>query len=326
MFLKFQILFSSFRIALLFCLISVTSYAQEQPYSAKVASAVETYAFLRGQSAALNEIAKQFPQLKPEVASAEKKMKGTFYRAEKNIEKFLQSELQISHFKILKKQIDSLLQVQFKKPIEKEKYARDFLKKANERVYAINDTILHKRIMSFIYHDAPHEEINDGHLNFFLTENHPKAQKADLKIPVPKSWLAEEAESPQTIQQFTSFNGTGIEKILLTAYDLPDHLDGITLNKKTVSEMLSPESNLIRSEPATIDDIPGMMIEVEEHFNIGDSPMKIRMLQFMFVQDKKLYCIQGSVGPVETKINLEMHLKKYEPLFRLIAANTEIEN
>nr|WP_294781227.1 hypothetical protein [uncultured Flavobacterium sp.] len=212
MFLKSPIVFSMCRIAMLFCLLPFCSYTQVKQYSPKVSQAVETYAFLKGQRAALGEVAKQYPHLKKEVAFAEKKLETSFGRAENNIEQFLKEELQDSHFKLLQKEIDSLLKEQFKIPIEKEKYALDFLAKANERIYSINDTILHQRIMSFVYQDAPHEEIKDGHLNFFLTENHPKAQQTDLKIPIPKSWTAEEAESPQTIQQFTSFNGTGIEK------------------------------------------------------------------------------------------------------------------
>nr|WP_294781228.1 hypothetical protein [uncultured Flavobacterium sp.] len=103
-------------------------------------------------------------------------------------------------------------------------------------------------------------------------------------------------------------------------------MHNIVLNKSTISELLSPETNLIRSETATIDGVPGMMIEVEENFNTAASKMKVRILQFMFVQDKKLYAIQGSIGPVEASRNLEKHLQKYELLFRLIAANTKIEN
>lgn len=39
-------------------------YAQQQAYSGKVKLAIETYAFLKGQNAALKKIAVQFPDTK----------------------------------------------------------------------------------------------------------------------------------------------------------------------------------------------------------------------------------------------------------------------
>lgn len=66
-----------------------------------------------------------------------------------------------------------------------------------------------------------------------------------------------------------------------------------------------------------------MMVEVEETLN--QDKVKIRMLQFMFTQKQKLYCLQGSIGPADISKNLEPQIKKYEPLFRLIADRTEID-
>ncbi|MNL39268.1 hypothetical protein D3C87_1615360 [compost metagenome] len=131
---------------------------------------------------------------------------------------------------------------------------------------------------------------------------------------------------PETIQQFTSHCGKGDEKILIVVYDLPAEESHIILDKKSISEMIPPESNLIRTDTVTIDGRPGMMIEVEETLNSTDNKMKIRMLQFMFTQKRKLFCLQGSIGPVEANKNLEFQIKKYEPLFRLIAASTQIDN
>lgn len=54
--------------------------------------------------------------------------------------------------------------------------------------------------------------------------------------------------------------------------------------------------------------------------------MKIRMMQFMFTQKQKLYCLQGSIGPVHAEKNLDFQIKKYEPLFRLIASKANLVN
>ncbi|WP_125721283.1 hypothetical protein [Flavobacterium ustbae] len=310
---------------ILFLYLSVTvAYSQTKQHSPKTVLAIETYVFLKGQSAALKAISNQFPTLRSDVSAVEKRSESSFGRAAFNIEQFLQTELESSQYKLLQSEIDLLLKQQLKNPIEKEKYAKDFLKLADERLHIMTDTLLYKGIMAFKYHDAPHQEITDGHHDVFSKANHQKAGENEFKIPIPKSWVAEEAEIPETIQQFTSFNGKGLEKIILMIIDLPDESASLILNEKSIKEMIPPQSKLIRSETAIIDDKPGMMIEVEESINTPTTTMKIRMLQFMCIHEQKLYCLQGSIGPVTAERNLAVHIKKYEPLFRLIASKTEI--
>jgi hypothetical protein len=313
-------------ILFLYVAVQAPVYSQMQEYSPKVAFAIETYVFLKGQSTALKAVSKQYPALRDAAAATEKKAESSFGRAAKNIERFLQDELEHSDYNLLQSKIDSLLNEQLKNPIEKEKHARDFLRYAEKRLHFIPDTLLYKGIMSFKYHDAPHQEIKDGHLDIFTSYDHPKSRQTMVKVPVPKSWIAEEAEIPETIQQFTSCNGKGIEKIILMIMDLPAENKNFILNEKSIKSILPPQTTLLRTEAIMIDNRPGMMIEVEENLNTHSDSMKIRMLQFMCIHEEKLYCLQGSIGPVKADRNLAFHIKKYEPLFRLVAARTEIGN
>lgn len=312
-------------ILLIYCTFPTLFYPQGQKYEPKVQLAIETYAFLKGQSAALQMVALQFPTLKPEIAAAEKNSKILFRRAEQNIERFLDDEMDDKEFDILQDRIDSLLNAQLKNPIEKKEHARDFLKKVKDRPSLIADTLLLKGILSFAYHDAPHQEIADGYAKTFSTKGHPKADETTLKLPIPKSWRAEEPEMPETIQQFTSYCGNGNEKIVIVAYDLTAEKQDLILDEKSVSEMIPPQTKLIRTDAVIIDDQPGIMVEVEEILHLSNDKMKIRMLQFMVAQKRKLYCVQGSIGPVAIHENLEPQIKKYEPLFRLIAAKVQID-
>jgi uncharacterized pyridoxamine 5'-phosphate oxidase family protein len=74
----------------------------------------------------------------------------------------------------------------------------------------------------------------------------------------------------------------------------------------------------------TIGGRPAIIIEVKE--TINSAKKKVRMLQFMLIHNRKLYCLQESFGTVEASKNLELQIKKHEPLFRLIAAKTQIAN
>jgi hypothetical protein len=309
-----------------YCVFPTLFYSQIHKYSPKVSVAIETYAFLKGQSSALQKIVFQFPELRPNIKAAEKNSKVLFGRAQRNIERFLQDELDNLEYTKFQYNIDSLLTEQLRNAIEKEKYALDFLAKVRDRPHSITDTLLLKGIISFAYRDIPHQEITDGYSKIFTTQGHPKAKESVVKFPIPKSWLAEEAEMPETIQQFTSYSGKGNEKILILIYNLPAVYYDVVLNQNSISKMLSPETNLIRTDAVTIDGRPGIMIEVEENIHSVATKMKVRMLQFMFIEKQKLYCLQGSIGPADASQNLESKIKEYEPLFRLIATNTQIDN
>ncbi|MBW1654593.1 hypothetical protein [Flavobacterium quisquiliarum] len=306
------------------CLLVIHCQAQQQNYSPKVMLAIETYAFLKGQSSALQKVALQFPSLKDEVASVQKSAQKIHGRAQRNIEQFLKEELKDNQFKILQNNIDSLVTQQLKHPIEQEKQAKDFIKKVKDKIRFSYDPISEKGIMSFAYLDAPHQEFADGHTMHFSTKNHPKAEESVLKITIPKSWNAEEAQMPETIQQFTSHDGTGDERILIVMYELDEEDQNLLLNEKTVSEMIAPGSKIIRTEKVKIDGMPALMVEIEETIHFDADKKKIRMLQFMFMHKQKLYCLQGSVGPAPLHHNLDHRLRKYEPLFRLVAAGTDV--
>lgn len=117
----------------IYCAFPTLFYAQVQKYTPKVNLAIETYAFLKGQSYALQAVSLQFPALQPNVVAAEKNSKVLFGRAERNIERFLKDELDNSEFIKLQNSFNSLINEQFKYPIEKQKYALDFLEKVKDR-------------------------------------------------------------------------------------------------------------------------------------------------------------------------------------------------
>ncbi|KOP38767.1 hypothetical protein DBB36_17435 [Flavobacterium sp. WLB] len=298
---------------------------QQQHYSPKVQLAIETYAFLKAQSAALKKVAMQFPCFTKEVRSLEKNAQAVFGRAEKNIEHFLQEELNDSQFTNLEKHIDSLVKEQLKNPIQKKKYADKFLENIKDKIEFSQDAAVHKGIISFAYHDAPHQEVTDGHSVKFTIEGHPKAEETVLTLPIPKSWTAQEAEMPDTVKEFTSCDGKGNEKILILIHELPEEYQNFVLTEKSVLEMIPPQSRLIRTEPVIIDNRTGIMVEIEEILDLPTNKMKVRMLQYMLAHEQKLFCLQGSIGPVSVHQNLDLEMRKYEPLFSLVAKETQID-
>ncbi|MFD1604428.1 hypothetical protein ACFSJW_13545 [Flavobacterium artemisiae] len=310
----------------IFCFLAVHCFAQIGEYSQKTALAVETYAYLKGQQSALKKISSEFPGLHDDVLSVQKNIDLYHGRSQRNIELFLKEEFSEQYFLQLTKHLDSMITQQLKNPIEREKYAEDLLDKIHKKIRSGTIGTTDKGILSFAYHDRPHQELTDGHTINYSTKGHPKAEESVVKIPVPKSWTAEEAEHPDTIQQFTSYAGKGDEKILLMIYQLAESERNMLLTKESVYDFIAPQSVLIRSEKVTIDGIPGVMAEIEEVIDFAVNQKKVRMLQFMFIHQQKLYCLQGSVGPAPIHHDLGLQLRKYEPLFRLVAQGTDIMN
>ena len=60
---------------ILYFAFAIPSYTQVQKYTPKVMLAMETYAFLKGQSAALTKVAHQFPKLRDDVKAVQNNSK-----------------------------------------------------------------------------------------------------------------------------------------------------------------------------------------------------------------------------------------------------------
>ena len=69
----------------------------------------------------------------------------------------------------------------------------------------------------------------------------------------------------------------------------------------------------------TIENNDGGMLEIEQAVSRLDITMKFRIVQFMFVRKNKMYFLQGAVGSEKTNIDLVLEMKKYLPLYRLVA-------
>ncbi|WP_427874112.1 hypothetical protein [Flavobacterium sp. MMS24-S5] len=161
----------------IYCLSAVHCCSQTRYPSEKVQLAIETYAYLKGQNAALKKVAGQFPSFTKQVSELQKNAHPVFGRAERNIEDFLQQELNDSQFNAVEKHVDSLINEQLKNPIEKKEYAGSFLEQVKDKIAFSSNAAVPKGIISFAYHDAPHEEVTDGHIINFSTDELSKSRR-----------------------------------------------------------------------------------------------------------------------------------------------------
>jgi hypothetical protein len=302
------------------CCFAMKLYAQSD--ASKMQHAVNAYAFLYGQEQSLLKIAVQFPALNDEI---QKMSSGAFLfnRAKTNIESYLKGGLPEGEFNRLQKEIATSAQKAFEKPIESEAYARNYLGEVRQRLDGGMDIPMCRTILSFAYEDFPENEMTDGYTIMYNIDEHQKAKKANLKIVIPRSWAASEAEQAETVQQFTSCGGHGSEKILIMIHELPE-VDDDMFSEAAIREMMPPDTQLFRTECMTIAGTRAAVTETEEIFKGKQYELKVRMLHFMFAKGGKLFCIQGSVGPSPKNVDLNAHLQKYMPLFRKVAMSIDV--
>ena len=187
-------------------------------------------------------------------------------------------------------------------------------------------------LLFFQFEEKPELEFMQGFTQTFKTKGHPKAKGSDWQIKVPISWKVIEADRPNIIKKFISDYGSGEESIMIMTQDLELPKD-YKVSKEEINELFS-EKEVIKMTPkgakfisfnkVTIDNYSGGVMEVElKQTNEDDkSVISIRMVQYMFIANGKMYLLQGTVNDDK---DLASKMKKFTPLFKMVAKSI-VEN
>lgn len=153
-----------------------------------------------------------------------------------------------------------------------------------------------------------------------------------IKISYPKSWAAQEASRPHTVQQFTSDLGRGLELFMVQVRPLPElrYADYAKLSREEKKQVLDevpqavvPEGGRLVSRSVTqIDGEDCAMVEYEYQGQTAGMAVAQKILIFVIPRDGVLLMLAGSVGGDATSGFSEVE-KRYaaaKPLFQQIAA------
>jgi hypothetical protein len=303
---------------LLLALIAQTNFAQYKTDAnhATINMAVETYGFLAGHFYALSAIDKEFPKLHTAVANAQRESDVIFKPAKRNIQRYLEDRIGADAFKKAQTQIDSLLADKFKAPISEPARARAMLDEVQKRCKDHEPAGIYNAILAFAFFDEPEKEFDAGHI-----KQHKAPNNSSLTVAIPLSWTSATPEHSNTLQHFANFCGTGDARVMTMAFDNP-FTNGFS--QADAQGIITPDAHIVAINPWKNDTCQGYVAEIEEKMVIGEKPKKIRMLQFMFVNNNKLYCLQGSVGPLPLDHDAAPQLNAYRSLFGKIAGSVSI--
>lgn len=293
----------------------------------------EAYGYIIGQEYSLDIIKKEFPQFEMSILKARMAFNSTFGKSKEGMKQYLAEYLGQNEFSQYEEKLISELKKMLGNQTFTEEIATNFISEVEGRAKGnIASTVL-ETLLSFQFSDRPQDELTSGFTTTFKTKGHPKSKNTDWQIKVPKSWKAEEADRPNIIQKFTSDYGAGNQTIMLMVKEMPLP-KGYKITKEELNDLFTEKEMLVMVPDGgkfisftkmTLDNNIGGMIEFEQTMERLDFKIKIRMVQFMFIRGNKMYMLQGTVGSEKADTDLSLEMKKYLPLYKLVA-NTIVVN
>lgn len=288
----------------------------------------KTYGYLLGQEYSINRIKKELPELKNDLLVAEMSFDLTFSKAREGIEKYLKEYAgSEEEFKIVDQELRKELAKILGDQIYNYETATVFIEDVKSRAKGNIPSPFLETLLSFQFADNPEKEFLAGFTTTFKTKGHLKAKNTDWHLKVPQSWLAEEGNRPNIIQHFKSEYGSGNQGMLLMVKQIPLQ-DGIPYSKKEINdffsveaakEMIPEDGKFISYSKTVIDRLPAGMLEFESIYEGVETKVKIRMVEFIFIVEDKMYFFQASVSSADLSEDLSIPMKKFLPLYKLVA-------
>lgn len=285
----------------------------------------EAYGFILGQEFTINQIKSNFPQYKINAERAETLFNVNFGKCKEKMIVYLTNFLGTGNFATYNTEMNAKLSEKLGPQILDDEIIEAFLTEVENRSKGnIPSTIL-ETLLSFQFSDYPSNEFTFGFVKTFKTIGHKKSKNTDWQLKVPISWRSQEADRPNIIQKFTSDYGSGSQSIMIMVSDIPNNQ--ILTNEEIkfllttdgLKTMIPEGARYISSGVTTIDNIPSGILEIEQVVNRVDFNVKIRMIQFVFFYNNKLYSVQCMTSALSETANLDTEMKKYLPLFKIVA-------
>lgn len=287
----------------------------------------QAYGYLLGQEYTLSLIKRKYPNLELNITKVQMSFNSTFGGSKEGMKSYLIETLTANKFINYEERLMTELKELLSGQTFTEEIAINFVSEVESRAKGNIASPVLETLLYFQYSTRPHQELLDGFTRIFKTKGHPKSKNTDWQIEVPISWRVSEGDRPNIIQKFTADFGDSFHSIMLMVKEmvLPKGYKFSTkelnelFTEKQAKEMVPEGGQFISFTKMTLDNNIGGMLEIEQSVSRLDITMKFRMVQFMFVRNNKMYILQGAVGSEKTTTNLALEMKKYLPLYKLVA-------
>ena len=295
-----------------------------------------TYGYYLGQSYALENIEKKYPNLKNEIFLVKNEFDLKYLKSIKEIEQFFMNSMSRKEWNDLKSKVSNGIKKQLNTNISYEE-ALESIQTGKARIKGDIESPVIETLLMFNpnYQKNPIEELNDKFIQTYNSKDNPKAKGVDFSVKVPKSWKSQEANRPNIVRKFTSNNGyiiedTFIENIMILVYDLPIEVKKLTSQDVTDVCNDIPENSVLREcKATTLENLPVVVQRLKLNMKRLENSMNMEVVQYNVFYKNKMIIIQGQVGTMNEKISEKTLLERFEkfkPVFNYVANSLMISN
>ncbi|TLX17186.1 hypothetical protein [Rhizobium sp. MHM7A] len=293
--------------------------------------AARVYGFLYGQHRAAETLSSQYPQLAGQLSSLEQQFAATYgwpeARAKALVATLSHSAISDLHKKHLSK-VDQAMARRFSA-----QEATTFASELQGRLEGKIDPEVLKNILWLKYASRPVAEMVDGYTVRYNSSNHPKSKGIEFSLSAPISWRQVEGDRPNTVQQWTSQNGSG-DMSFSVLVKSSEELRGIT--EKDVEDLvaqggardfLGAADELIASKFVHIDGAPTVMIDAAITREMIGKEIGMQTRIYNIFQDAALLQLNCSVGrPVQERTIAVKRFSMVKDLCDRVAISFSIAN
>ncbi len=213
-------------------LISYTTYANTYINPAFLKKSSATYGYLYAQNKVLDKISQQYPDLSGEVLIARTQFNLKF----PNLQSKAFDTLNSVDYKIInniKKKVNSnkkMFDYMVNYHTQDRQHAINFINLVKQRANGKIESPHLENILAVHYNDKPYKEMFDGFYNQYSSKGAYKAKGVEVKLNIPKSWQAKEANRPNIVKKWIGQNKTGVSMIMLLVKNTGDNTLNPTIN------------------------------------------------------------------------------------------------
>jgi hypothetical protein len=316
-------------IAFVTCALPVAAQNNTSDPEARDREVFRAYGYCYGQQKSVDQIKREFPQLRVPMFQAETAFNVTFGKSCTAIgEKFGEA-------------VKLRLNTEFDKyltsaPIS-EAVARDFVSKIEARSRGEIETPVKETLLTFNpdFQDKPALEFMRGFTRQFSTAGHAKAKGLSVELKVPMSWMSREGNRPNVVQFFKAEYGRSDASLLVGIREFTPP-KGTKITQRDIDAMFTtaslkdfvPEGGvLVESKPIMLEGQKGGMLVYDATAGRLDLTITMRTLSYMIFYKNRLISIEFSVGGlIEDRTKVIEKFIKNRPLFTMIANSTVIRD
>lgn len=153
----------------------------------------------------------------------------------------------------------------------------------------------------------------------FAAQGHAKAKGLDFTIRHPRSWRAQEADRPNTVQSFTSTDGSGSNcNIVIRDSGLPPAKARASVALAALRTQLPADMIFVAGQATSLDAHPATEIQSRQTVSRAGKVLEARTLMYASAVRTNIFlltCMAGGRIPAEA----DRRFGAYLPLFRQIA-------